>query len=269
MSDNKLAAATVAMTREEEASASSSSSSLSSSTDDGNNKKNGSQPPTPQPSKFVYQHFHDRNDSGDDSANGDLNDPICDAQGNYLVQALPARIDLSISSEAYVQDLSFYLGQVIAAAADQNKKLTILVDVRPGEGWPNHSVLQLAGLIRQLANELHVQFPDALHKLVLFPIPRAAIVLYNMAIKPLFRGHPKLKQVMELVPGARLAVNAPAPLDKLSQFVALQHLETLEQHRLATFVKSNNTATSTTKQSERGSVTSTVTLATSTLLERN
>ena len=175
----------------------------------------------PAPPKFVYQHELDGNKA------------MRDLQGNCILHTLPAQIDMRFSGELYTKEITSYLDQVLQN--DPTQKVTVLLDVRPGRGWPNAPAPQLMGLIRHFVTNIYTQYPDALHKFILFPIPRAAIMLYKVAIKPLLMGHPQLKEVMELVPGPGLGMNSPAPLDKLAAFVSPDNLKFMEDHRLKSF----------------------------------
>eukprot|EP00527_Entomoneis_sp_CCMP2396_P004013 CAMPEP_0198149556 /NCGR_PEP_ID=MMETSP1443-20131203/47198_1 /TAXON_ID=186043 /ORGANISM="Entomoneis sp., Strain CCMP2396" /LENGTH=278 /DNA_ID=CAMNT_0043814637 /DNA_START=393 /DNA_END=1229 /DNA_ORIENTATION=- len=163
-----------------------------------------------------------------------------DLSGHRLIQALPARMEIEYSSEQYTMALATYLECLFCDDIEESfDQATVLLDVRPGRGWPNANAAHMVGFIRHIANTLHTLHPNRLHKCILFPIPRPAIVLWNVAIRP-FLDH-RLCQTIELVPGTGANLKSPPPNDKLASFVAMEDLQYLEKHRLSCFQNSRAT----------------------------
>eukprot|EP00522_Entomoneis_paludosa_P015658 CAMPEP_0172451634 /NCGR_PEP_ID=MMETSP1065-20121228/9593_1 /TAXON_ID=265537 /ORGANISM="Amphiprora paludosa, Strain CCMP125" /LENGTH=267 /DNA_ID=CAMNT_0013203597 /DNA_START=52 /DNA_END=855 /DNA_ORIENTATION=+ len=199
------------------------------------------------PPEFIHQHL--------DPQTGEC---LRDVNGHIVLHALPAMIDMKFDVQVYEQQLISYLDALFGETTGEkeenstkdckkpkesnqeqsitDQKVTVLLDVRPGTGWPNPPALQTVGLIRHLINQLHTRYPNRLHKLILYPIPRAAIVIYNLAIKPLLSGHAELKQAMTLVPGAGVAISSPVPGDALQPYVPWSALQVTEDYRLSHFV---------------------------------
>ena len=154
-----------------------------------------------------------------------------DLHGNILLQALPAQMETDFTPEQYTMALALFLEHLLGD--DESKQATILLDVRPGRGWPNANVVHMVGFIRHIANTLHNLHPNRLCKCVIFPIPRPAIAIWNFAIKPFLDS--KLRQLIELVPGSGAMIKSPPPNDKLKEFCTPGDLKVLEQHRIQCF----------------------------------
>jgi len=173
------------------------------------------------------------------------NDVMRDLKGHVLLQALPAQMDMQFTEEAYTMALAMYLEQLFQDENEEDEssyqKITLMLDVRPGRGWPNDNAMQLVGLIRYVANTLNALHPNRLHKCILFPVPRAAIVLWNLALKPFLDS--KLRQVVELVPGTGAMIKSPPPNEKLADFVCMGNLEYMERYRRSTFRSSRRATT--------------------------
>ena len=167
--------------------------------------------------------------------NEQTGDFLRDLNGNRVLHVLPAQLDTKIAAEIYALALAVYLEQLFQDRDDDHyyEQVTILLDVRPGAGWPNAPASQMVGLIRHVANQLHLLHPTRLCKCIIFPIPRAAIVFWNAAIKP-FLDH-KLRKVIELVPGSGANLKSPTPHDKLAKFISQADSVRLERHRLLSF----------------------------------
>lgn len=181
--------------------------------------------------QFVY-HYHYVGSKN----SGDL---VRTANGSIVLHSLPAQIDMGYDVDVYERMIICYLDSILGehdGGKSNVQKVTVLLDVRPGQGWPNPPAVQMVGLIRHLADELNKRYPNRLEKLILYPIPKPVVLLYNVAIKPLLWRHRQLKQAMELIPGMGVGMNSPPPFDSLSHFLPLRMLRCIEEHRLACFV---------------------------------
>mmetsp|Transcript_16618 Transcript_16618/g.45616 ORF Transcript_16618/g.45616 Transcript_16618/m.45616 type:complete len:243 (+) Transcript_16618:127-855(+) len=178
-----------------------------------------------EPPAFVYQHT--------DPSTGEV---VRDLQGHRVLHSLPARMDPQhYEVEHYARQLKHLLATVIELqpnSENSKHRILVLLDLRPGQGWPNPPALTLVSWIRHLVKELQGQFPETLHKLVLYPLPQPVIFLYNTIIRPLLRN---LSGKVVLVPGSGVGMDSPFPLHALSQFVAPKALQVMEDFRLANF----------------------------------
>ncbi|KAL7559451.1 hypothetical protein ACA910_010008 [Epithemia clementina (nom. ined.)] len=176
-----------------------------------------------------------------DERTGDF---VRDLDGHRVLHVTPAQIDPKFEAHVYALAIAVYLDQIFQGddGYDDHKsnnnddvqyeQVTVVLDVRPGVGWPNAPASQMVGLIRHVANHLHLLHPNRLNKFVMFPIPRPAIVLWKVAVQPFL--NQKQRQVMELVPGSANLL-APTPHDKLAKFISHQSSYRLELHRRAAF----------------------------------
>ena len=157
---------------------------------------------------------------------------IQDIHGHTVLHVLPGRIDLGYSATVYTLALSHYLESLFQVLAT-DVKLTVLLDVRAGRGWPNPPALQMVGFIRRVASDLCARYPNCLNKCLIFPLPRAATAIWNFVVKPYLDEN--LRNSMELVPGNSTGVDSPPPTEKLSAFLSTENVDHLERHRLSCF----------------------------------
>lgn len=154
--------------------------------------------------------------------------PLCDSQGHLVLQHLPARISLADHSwETFATALALYLDRKLDRENESQQQLvTLLIDVRPGTGWPNPPAIQMISFIRHVAHFLHQLYPGRLHQCILYPIPKAAIHVWNIVKVVL-----PARDSITLLPGsAHVESTVPVQLETL-----VSHLEHLEQTRLAAF----------------------------------
>ncbi|GAX27833.1 hypothetical protein FisN_13Hh060 [Fistulifera solaris] len=150
---------------------------------------------------------------------------IRDLDGHRIVMHYPGRLEVhKMSNDFYADAMALF----IESNLDRNneEKVTLCVDVRPGRGWPNPSVYHLLGLIRQVANALHDLNPQRLHHCILYPIPRAAFYMWKMIQNFL---DPSLRELMVLIPGSSLT--APLPARAMYKYMDEEALACLERYR--------------------------------------
>ena len=171
--------------------------------------------------------------------NPESGDIMRDLNGRRVLHAMPAKLDPKYGADVYALAIAVYLNQLFegegqhGTGEESYEQITVILDVRPGAGWPNAPASQMLNLFRHVANQIHILHPNRIHKCIMFPIPRPAIVLWKVAIRP-FLDH-KLRQVVELVPGSGANLKAPTPHDMLSKFVSLQDSHRIERYRKAAF----------------------------------
>ena len=168
---------------------------------------------------------------------------LCDKQGHLLLHVLAARLDPTLagnklSNDLYTTSLALYLDRYLNPKhrqdAQTNSRVTLLLDVRAGLGWHNPPALELVGLVRHLATNLHALYPNRLQHCLLFPVPRPAIWIWNTCKGLLDE---RIRTTVQLFPGGAMA-DSPAPVAALSStHVDATVLEHCEQVRLQTFVE--------------------------------
>jgi hypothetical protein len=159
--------------------------------------------------------------------------PLCDRKGHQIFQILAARVDLQAAcANTYATAFLLYLDAHLRR--DTLDLVTLLIDVRPGRGWPNLPALQMLGFIRCLAQVLHDSHPCRLHQCILFPVPRPAVMIWKTVQNFL---DPLVRKSIVLVPGAA-NLTSPVPRDRLKDYFDDQAgLDLMEQTRLEAFCK--------------------------------
>lgn len=166
---------------------------------------------------------------------GDSRKPLVDLTGHCIIQHLPAQIDIhAVPFETYATAFALYLDCKLNRT--DKEKLTLLIDVRPGKGWPNTPALQLVGFIRFVVRELQNLYPCRLHKCIVYPVPKAAIYIWH-AIRGFL--DPFLTELIVLVAGGA-AINSPPPNKALGQFVDAGGLDLLEKTRVDAFAREDD-----------------------------
>jgi CRAL/TRIO domain len=114
---------------------------------------------------------------------------------------------------------------------DADPQWTLVMDVRPGRGWPNPPAIKMLGFIREAGQVLFELFPGRLHRCVVFPVPAVAASVWNAAKKVL---DPTVASRVVVVPGPA-EMGSPIPVAKLLPYVSRENLQILEEARLAAF----------------------------------
>jgi hypothetical protein len=155
---------------------------------------------------------------------------ICDRNGNRVLHLLPGLINPNVApANIYANSIAFYLDSNF----DRNsmEKVTIMVDVRAGEGWPNTPAYGMVTFLKQIIKVFEYNFPERVKKFVNFPVPRVAIGVFN-TIKLLFDSNTANKIV--LVSGSA-AVDAPLPKEAIREHIDDDVLDQTEKARLSYF----------------------------------
>lgn len=156
-----------------------------------------------------------------------------DKDGVRILHVLSARLDPTLAdAQLYTNAMALYLDQLFDRHKQEEERVTILLDVRPGQGWKNPPALELVGLIRHAATRLHDLYPDRLHKCILYPIPRPAIFIWKMV--QIFLDA-SVREAVCLIPGDAYSTKAPLPRKHLLDHVDEACLDFCEKTRLDTF----------------------------------
>ena len=100
--------------------------------------------------------------------------------GARIVHVLPSQLDTTIApATTYALALAMYLDRKL----DRNhtEKVTVVIDIRSGKGWPNPSSVSLVPFIKLVVGSLNSYFPERLSRCILFPLPMTATVIFNKA----------------------------------------------------------------------------------------
>lgn len=107
-----------------------------------------------------------------------------------------------------------------------------MLDVRPGEGWPNPLAIFMIPFIRKIAKMLQGRFPGRLERLIVFPVPTTALGVFH-AVQWVFNKQITEKMVLVSGPAER---QSPLPKDELSKFISEDILDFTEEARRSSFV---------------------------------
>lgn len=72
------------------------------------------------------------------------------------------------SSEEYARALASLFDTTLDR--ESTEKFTVLIDARGGNGWPNPRPWSVVPWIRVLASTLSANFPERLHRMIIFPV---------------------------------------------------------------------------------------------------
>jgi len=150
--------------------------------------------------------------------------------GARIVHVLPCQLDTTIApSTTYALALAMYLDRKL----DRNhtEKVTVVIDIRSGKGWPNPSSVSLVPFIKLVVGSLNSYFPERLSRCILFPLPMTATVLFNKAKAYL---DPDTATKIQVCSGAG-SVTSKVPT-KVKQFIDEKSVDVMERRRKAFFL---------------------------------
>lgn len=100
--------------------------------------------------------------------------------GARIVHVLPSQLDTTIApAKTYALALAMYLDRKLNRK--HTEKVTVVIDIRSGKGWPNPSSVSLVPFIKLVVGSLNSYFPERLSRCILFPLPMTATVIFNKA----------------------------------------------------------------------------------------
>lgn len=154
-----------------------------------------------------------------------------DQHGNLIVHALPSLIDLSLApEEMWGLAVLIYFDRKLKR--DSEEKLTLVMDVRPGMGWPNLTIGPLLGLVKNVTTSASQIFPVRLHKCIVFPVPYVATAVWRL-IRVVVPG--SLRKRFIFVSG-KDEVDSPVPTKVLELCLCDETMIFFEQTRTDLFV---------------------------------
>ncbi|KAL7465262.1 hypothetical protein ACHAXS_005607 [Conticribra weissflogii] len=107
--------------------------------------------------------------------------PRC-KDGTRILHILPARLDLSLAAApTYSLAAALYLDSLLRRT--DAERLTLVCDVRGGRGWTNPTPMSTFPFIRSTSSLLGQHYPERLERMILFPMPKAAMWVWGAAQK--------------------------------------------------------------------------------------
>jgi hypothetical protein len=86
--------------------------------------------------------------------------------GSPLVLVQGARYDPAVEAETFVLGLCHFIDHSVC-----DEKVTVLFDLRPGEGWPNVPAYRMISLLRLVVRVCPSNYPERIHRVVVYPLP--------------------------------------------------------------------------------------------------
>ena len=158
--------------------------------------------------------------------------PQC-KDGSRIFHLVPARLDLTLASaQVYALASALYLDQRLSRHTTE--KISLICDVRGGNGWANPTPWSLLPFIRATSSLLGQHFPERLKRFVLFPMPSSAVWIWSTAKKFVDVDTASKVVVVGLV-GASGNANDTVN-DELDEFITKKDLGILEERRRSFFV---------------------------------
>ncbi|KAK1746649.1 CRAL/TRIO domain-containing protein [Skeletonema marinoi] len=150
-------------------------------------------------------------------------------QTTRYVQHLPARIDTTLAKPStYALALAIFLEHLFDR--NSNEKITLVIDVRAGQGWANILAIHLIPFMQTSCRLLCDVHPERLESCIIFPMPKVANVIWK-AVKPFL--HKDTRKKIVLVNGPA-GVKDPVP-KKMSHLMDEEMIHQLEVKRRSCF----------------------------------
>jgi len=132
-------------------------------------------------------------------------------QGGHAVDGTPilfvqgARYDQDIEPEKYMLACCHALDSLLPPEDD--RKVTILIDARPGDGWENAPAHQMLPFFRLACGSMPDNFPERVQRVVIYPLPFIVKQLFRMVRCML---DPVTSKKVEVISGSA-TLDAPCP----------------------------------------------------------
>jgi CRAL/TRIO domain len=159
----------------------------------------------------------------------------CDKAGHRLFVVRPAIMDERLAPlTVYSAALAIYLDQKLRR--DSTERITLLIDVRPGQGWRNLHVTKLVSFMSDTFKNLISKFPERLAIAVVFPFPASFRWIWSIVKQVLDQD---TSQRIMLFTGA-VHITSPPPLEQMVTVIDRDVVDILERERRATFSPVSN-----------------------------
>lgn len=159
------------------------------------------------------------------------NDHLRDVDGHRILHLLPAQMDPHVAShETFALCIAFYLERKLGR--NTMEKMTVVIDVRAGHGWANPRPNKLIPFIKGISSLMEKNFPERLSKSILFPLPRAATVIWGVIKKFL---DPNTAEKIVVLSG-NAGTDAPPPFQKMELYMERRVIDRMEAIRIDSFL---------------------------------
>ena len=184
----------------------------------------------------------EEDDDDDDSANNttlprlirtyqdDNGEELRDGDNHRVFYIMPGQLDDDLAStSAYALAIALYFDMKLER--ESAERITVVIDARGGHGWKNTHVTNLIPFLQEVVMLLLANFPERLHRSVVFPVPYSFCWIWTLISACL---DATTRDKICLVSGAA-RIDSEPPMDELSQYLTLPCAERLEEERRATF----------------------------------
>jgi CRAL/TRIO domain len=155
---------------------------------------------------------------------------LCDRDGCRLFHIIPGMMDERlVSLTTYSLAISLYIDRKLKR--DSMERVTVLIDVRGGEGWRNLNVAQLLPFIQHTSMLLLSMFPERLYRSLVYPLPPAFGWIWQVVRRYI---DPLTREKICLLTGPAL-IASPVPSDQMTKYLSESVVEHLEKERIASF----------------------------------
>jgi hypothetical protein len=159
----------------------------------------------------------------------DLSEVVVCNNGARVVHVLPCQLDSSLAtSSTYALAVAMYLDRKLDR--EFTEKVTVVIDIRSGQGWSNPSSVSIVPFIKLVVGLLNTYFPERLSRCILYPLPYTATLLFNKAKDYL---DPDTASKIQVCSGAG-STKSPIP-EKVKEFIGPQAIACMETRRTSFF----------------------------------
>jgi CRAL/TRIO domain len=154
----------------------------------------------------------------------------CDKGGHRLFVVRPAIMDERLAPlTVYSAALAIYLDQKLLR--DSSERITLLIDVRPGQGWRNLHVTKLVSFMSDTFKNLISKFPERLAIAAVFPFPSSFRWIWSIVKQVLDQD--TSQRIMLLTGTVHIA--APPPIEQMIKVIDRDVVDILERERSSSF----------------------------------
>lgn len=158
--------------------------------------------------------------------------------GSPVLFVQGARYNANVEVDKYVLACGHSIDSMLGPAEDQ--KLTLLIDTRPGPGWPNTPAPKMVKLFKRFCAVLPQKYPERVKRVVVYPMP--SIVWYLWRIVSGFLDPVTREKFVILTGSAGKHADCPP---ELAEYIALEQLPLDAQKMHAALARVNHTSKST------------------------
>jgi hypothetical protein len=162
---------------------------------------------------------------------GNKNEEAKSLKGKRVAHILAALVDLDLASqEFYAACVAAYLDFML----DRNslESIAVLVDVRPGQGWPNPPAMSLIPFIKTITKMLSKTMPERLDVCLVYPVPSPAKVIWLIVSG--FLDAKNLEKI-KILWGKSASIDSTLPVEEMEEFFDRKTIDAIENARISEF----------------------------------